>query len=376
MPATISQLRDALRRLADWPATEFPVLTAYLDLRPQSAGDNPQVRSGQVVLRDRLREIEREREPHSAAHESLLADAERIDRYIDEEALPGARCLALFACHGAARRWEALHTSAVLEDDVHAGPLPRLLPLARLADQTESLVALADTNTLRLFALRSGALEEIGLLDDESDDYSQFCGGGWSQARFQRHVEEHRQAFAELAAKAIEDVAARENAQLIVLAGDEVAVPLLTDALPKPLAERTRGSLRIDSRASLEAVEEEALPFFETVRADEVEDAADRLVGAQRSGGLASAGLEQTLDALRIGQVAELIVDASAEFEQESIEEAIRLAASTAARIRFPSDHGGLRKLGGIGGLLRFDLEGPVSGAQPDEQREGAPVTG
>jgi len=376
MSATISQLRDALRRLADWPATDLPVISAYLDLRPQSAGDNPQVRSGQIVLRARLREIERELEPHTPAHESLLADTQRLERYIDEEALPGARCLALFSCHGAERRWEALHTSVVLEDDVRAGALPRLRPLARLADARESLIALADTNTLRLFALRSGALQEIGLLDDEPDDYSQFAGGGWSQARFQRHVEEHRQAFAQLAAAAIEEVAARESVQVIVLAGDEVAIPLLTEALPKPLAERTRGSLRIDTGASPEEVEQEALPFLEAIGAQAAAEAADRLVGAQRSGGLGSAGLERTLEALRLGQVAELLVDTAGEFEEERIEEAIRLAASTDARIRFCSDHGGLRKLGGVGGLLRFDLHGPVSGAQSDERREGAPVSG
>jgi peptide subunit release factor 1 (eRF1) len=375
MPARIGQLRDALRRLADWPATDLPVISAYLDLRPGSAGDNPQVRSGQIVLRDRLREIESELEANTPAHDSLVADIERIDDYIENEALPDVRCLALFACHGLDERVEVLHTSADLEDRVSAAGRPWLLPLARLSDQDEALLALADTNTLRIFALRSGALEEIGLVDDDTYDYSQTSAGGWSQNRFQRHVEEHRQAFAQLAAQAIEEVAQQEDARVVVLAGDEVALPLLTEALPQHLAERTRGSLRIDMRATAEEVEEEALAFLETIQAADAEDAADRLVGASRSDGLGVAGLASTLEALRLGQVDELLIDSSAEFDDESSEELIRLAASTAARIRFCAGHGGLRKLGGVGGLLRFRLEGPVSDAQSVDEAERAHVS-
>ncbi|CAN5857237.1 hypothetical protein BH24CHL6_BH24CHL6_07110 [soil metagenome] len=376
MAARIAQLRDALRRLADWPATDLPVISAYLDLRPGSAGDNPQVRSGLVVVRDRLREIESELEPRTPAHDSLTADIERIDDYIENEALPAARCLALFACHGLGERFEVLHTSVGLEDQVVSGGRPRLLQLARLGDEDQALVALADTNTLRLFALRSGALEEIGLLDDQADDYSQPSGGGWSQNRFQRHVQEHRQAFAELAAGAIDKVAQQEQARVLVLAGDEVALPLLTDALPQHLAERTRGSLRIDMRATPEEVEEEALAFLQTVHAADAEEAADRLVGAHRSAGLGVAGLDDTLQALRLGQVDEMLIDSSAEFDAESIEEAIGLAATTDARIRFCTDHGGLRKLGGVGALLRFRLDGPVSDPQSVDRAEGAPVSG
>jgi hypothetical protein len=368
--------RATLRGLAAWPQTEVPTISAYLDLRPQATGENPQVRSGLIVLRDRLRQLEREYSPHSAEHDSLGQDVERLDDYLESEALPDVQCLAVFACHGSDRRFAAIETAHPLDNQVSAGAHPRLMPLARLADQDEAVVALADTNTLRLFARRSGALEEIGLLDDEPDDYSRADVGGWSQARFQRHVEEHREAFAELAVQALDEVARQEQAHRLVICADEVAAKLLVDALPKPLAENVRGILRADTRATAEELGREVLPFLEQLDNDEANEAADRLVGELSREGLAVAGVEGTEAALTVGQVAELLVDPAIELDEAVIEGLLRAAAATDARIRFPPDHGGLRQLGGLGGLLRFGLDRDVSGPQSGDQRQGAAVSG
>jgi hypothetical protein len=363
VPTTPGATRQLLRRLAEWPPSEMPVISAYLDLRPQATGQNPQVRSGQIVLRDRLREIERSLEPHSPQHESFSADAERIKRHVEEEALPAAQGLAIFACHGE-RRFEALETLIEAGNEVSVGAHPRLLPLARLADTEQALVALADTNTLRMFALSAGGLDEIGLVDDEPDDYGKRDMGGWSQARFQRHVEAHRAEFAALAADAVDQVAQQEEAGIVVMAGDEVALPLLRERLPQRTSEMVRGVLRIDMRATLDQVERQVLPFLAKAQSEAATDAADRLFGAVRGDGLGAGGVAPTRRALELGQVTELIVDAAADFGEDVGEELVRRAAATDAGIRFVEGHAGLRELGGVGGLLRFRLEGGSRAAE------------
>jgi peptide chain release factor subunit 1 len=356
MPITPAGIRQLLRRLADWPPTDLPVISAYLDLRPQATGQNPAVRSGQVVLRDRVREIERSLEDHTPAHESFTADAERINRFVEDEALPAAQGAAVFACRGE-NRFEALATAAEMANEVSIGRLPRLLPLARLADDEQAVVALADTNTLRLFTIRSGDLQEIGLVDDEPGDYSQSEVGGWSQGRFQRHVEDHRAQFAELAAEGIEQLVNRENAGVVVLAGDEIAIPLLRGALSQPVADRVRGTLRLELRATPEEVAAEALPFLAAVSDAALTDATDRLVGAVRGDGMGVAGMADTRRAAENGQVMELIVDPAAEFGEGEIEGLVRQAVATDARVRFIDQHSGLRELGGVGGFLRFRVD-------------------
>ncbi|HSH21879.1 MAG TPA: Vms1/Ankzf1 family peptidyl-tRNA hydrolase, partial [Candidatus Caenarcaniphilales bacterium] len=353
-----------------WPETELPVITAYLDLRPQVTGNNPHTRPGQIVLRDQLREAEASLEPHTPAHDSFTADVERIDRFIEDEALPDAQGLALFNCHGEGR-FETVATAISLSNDVTVDRFPRLLPLAHLADEAQAVFALADTNTLRLFASRSGELEEVGLVDDDPDDYSRHQAGGWSQARFQRHVDEHRAQFADLAAAAIDEVVTREQAEVVVLAGDEVVIPVLREKLSQKVADLVRGVVRLDMRATLDDVAAEVLPFLEVVRADDNNDAADRLVGAVRGDGMGIAGHEQTRQALEQGQVMELLIDSDADLGPDA-ELLMRTATLTDARIRFVDDHGGLRELGGVGALLRFRLDRAVNESPEEAEEVGA----
>lgn len=47
-----------LRRLAEPEPGEPPVVSVYLDMRLHATGENSAVRSGLIVLKDRLREIE------------------------------------------------------------------------------------------------------------------------------------------------------------------------------------------------------------------------------------------------------------------------------------------------------------------------------
>jgi peptide chain release factor subunit 1 len=265
-----------------------------------------------------------------------------------------------------------LATAAETANEVTVGRIPRLLPLARLADREQAVVALADTNTLRLFTLRSGLLKEVGLLDDDPDDYSATEAGGWSQGRFQRHVEEHRTQFAELAAKSIEEVVNRENASVVVLAGDEVAMPLLRDELSQPVADKVRGTLRLELRATAEEVAAEALPFLEAVHDAELSDAADRLVGAALGEGMGVAGLEETRRALELGQVMELIADGAATLGEAELEELVRQAVATDARVRFIEGHERLRELGGVGGFLRFRLDRAANEPADEVERVGA----
>ena len=357
-------LRNLLRRLADWQAPDATIISAYLDLRPHAGGDNPNVRAGMTVLRDRLRQIERNFQEHTPAHETFAKDVERINALIDDR-MPGVSGLAVFAAGGLGL--EAAETRIPLNDEVEIAPHPMLVPLARLADAEQAVIALADTSTLRLFVHRSGALEETGLVDDDNDDYSKTEKGGWSQARYQRHVQEHREAFAKLAVEAIDELVGQEEARVLILAGDEVALPLIRDELPKPLAALDRGTLRLEMRATLKEVEAEVLPMLAAFRAQDAEDAADRLVGAALGDAMAVGGARATRNALMLGQALELVLDpAEVDGGDADPEELVRLAAGTDARIRFATDHEGLRRFGGVGALLRFRLDRPIDDPNVD----------
>lgn len=344
-----------LRRLADMEPRDPPVLSIYLDMRPHQTGENPALRSGLVVLKDRLGEIEKTFAPRGDDFDSFRNDAERIQRYLEDDFNSAAQGVAIFACAGQGL-WETVEVGEPFENQISVGPVPDLYQLARLLNEQETtLIAVVDTNTVRLFVTRTGWLDEVGGPDDDPAQYGKRKMGGWSQARYQRHVDETRESFAREAAAEIERVSEKEGAVRIVLAGDEIAVPLLRKALSaRTLAMVQEEVPRLDIKTPPDEVSLEIEPILARVEAEDARSAAELLVEAVRGDGLGVAGLESTCRALEYGQVDQLLLDPTANLDEEVRAELVRLATSTGAGIQVVEDHSSFRQMGGIGALLRY----------------------
>ncbi len=349
-------MRDLLRRLAETEPTDLPVLSVYLDMRPQATGEDPGRRISLTILRDRLSRIEATLGPRGDAFDSFHADAEKIQAFLDDEFDRSAQGLAIFACSGT-NLWETVETGTPFEDEVGADTVPQLFQLARLLDEQQTVVvAVVDTNTARLFLSRIGRLDEAGGPDEDPANHQKRSMGGWSQANYQRHIDKHHADFAQEAAGAIEGLVQRYGAERVILAGDEVALTPLMAAL----SDRTKGLvgdvLRVDIRAPRDQVAAEIAPVLERMEAEASSATADQVVAAVRSDGLGVAGLDATRQALDGGQVDLLLLDASAELDDDQRNELIRLAATTGADVEVVEAHPGLARLGGVGALLRYRL--------------------
>jgi hypothetical protein len=176
-------VRDTLRRLAAIEPGDLPVLSVYLDVGPQMIGEKPELRSGLIVLKDRLNELVMTFWPHGPVLESIRADAALIGHYLDEAYAPGARGLALFACTGRGL-FEVVEVGVPFENQVTAGPAPNLIQLARLLDEPERAVVAAldtTTSTAWLVVRRQGFLVEMGGPGDKNTMlYCTRSLGGWS----------------------------------------------------------------------------------------------------------------------------------------------------------------------------------------------------
>ena len=62
--------------------------------------------------------------------------------------------------------------------------------------------------------------------------------GGWSQARYQRHIENYHLQHVKEVVETLEKIVTREGLDHIVIAGDQVVIPLLREQMPKALAEK------------------------------------------------------------------------------------------------------------------------------------------
>ncbi len=87
-----------LRRLAEMESGDAPIMTVYLDMRPQVGGENPGSRQGLTILKDRLREIEKSLPVRGPELDSFREDVQQIEQYLDRDFGSDAAGLALFAC--------------------------------------------------------------------------------------------------------------------------------------------------------------------------------------------------------------------------------------------------------------------------------------
>ena len=125
---------------------------------------------------------------------------------------------------------------------------PHLYPLARVLDQyPRYAVLVADTHRSRIVVVAANNVETTEQVTGTKTRRHKM--GGWSQARYQRHIENYHQQHAKEVAETLTRLVRDEGIGAIVIAGDNVAVPLVRDELPKDIAARVVDVVKLDDHA-------------------------------------------------------------------------------------------------------------------------------
>src|SRR3954462_7644229 len=348
MPST-DQLTAQLDRLAALDPGPFPVVSLYLNLQPNEFGRDRFEPFLRKELADRLRTYQ----GHGPERDSIEQDAAKIREYVTR--LDGSlNGLALFTSSGA-ELFEAVPLAAPI--DAHRlfiDDLPHLYPLARLLDEYPRYLALvADTHSARMFVVAANSTVKTERIENQKTKHHK--QGGWSQARYQRHTENFHLLHAKEVVDAVDRIVHEEGLDKILIAGDEVIVPLLREQLPKHLNEKVIDILKLDIRTGEHEVLSATLEALRQKDAETDRERVEALLGAYRGNGLATVGVENVRKAFELGQVDELMMTANAE-AGEADQELVRLASQTSAPVRFIEDAALLESVGGVGAFLRFKL--------------------
>jgi peptide subunit release factor 1 (eRF1) len=342
----------------------LPVLSVYLDWRPEATGERPALRAARVVVKDRLRQIQHAFWPRGAAYDAMLADAARIKHYLDEEAPPSAEGLAIFACESLGL-FETLEAGVPFATEVMASATPNLYPLARLLDDQETaIVAVVNTHTARIFVSHRGLLRELkGLARDPKYFHLLKGAVAMEQAHYQRYAITQRNRFAEEVAQQLDRLVTELDAAQVILAGDDVAAATLKAALtPRVAALLHVLPLHIDIGATRDEVWDEVAPMVRETEAEHDRSLVERLMGEALSARLGVVGLEETRDALTAGQANTLILLANGSLTGQLRNQLISLATKTGADVEVVDDNVALAPLGDVGALLRYR---PIAAPRP-----------
>jgi hypothetical protein len=366
----IPQVAVRSPELAELVRSEGPFVTVYLTTEADI--DNAAQRSEQrwKTLRGDL-----------AGAGASKAALDTIEALVPDAHLEG-QCLAAVAgpdgvCH-------VEHQPEPPRRDVgRVAPLPSIVPLLEWRQVSPPhVVVLADREGADLVAVRHAA-EEIRREAGGTDGPIRKVGpGGWSQRRYQQRAENTWQQNAQDVANELVRLADQVNARLVVAAGDVRALQLLTDGLPRSLAERLQ--VVEGGRAagvSLDAVAEDVVRAVATAVAADTVEVLRKFREERGQGDRAADGPAATLTALAAAQVDMLLVHddpddertawfgpepnqvgttaaavagfgASQPVEGRLVDVAVRAALGTGAGVQVVPGGGGPK--GGLGAILRW----------------------
>ncbi len=365
--------------LAALEPSPFPFISLYLSLAPNQNGREDHHQFVRKVFKERANGCPEE----SPERQSFDKDVERIDQYLKSGIDASTQGLAIFASSGS-EFFDALPVEAPFENHLlFIGSVPHLYPLAKLIDTYPRYAAvMLDTNKARIFVFGGKEERQEKIVGEKTRRNSK---GGWSQARYQRRADNFHMLHIKEVVDTLDKIVRDENINHIVVAGADVAMPILREQLPKHLAEKIVEIGAHEDGESGSFVERTMAALREKDAETDAEKVQE-LMDAWQSGGLGVTGPEATLSAFQLGQVDELIITASPELlknvqklpddaapgevkadtsapqgtaDEQRLklsDELVTRAHRTSARIRFIEDENLLAGVGGVGALLRFRI--------------------
>jgi peptide chain release factor subunit 1 len=298
--------RQAVERLAGFHSPEWPIISLYLRVdREHITDDHYSIR-----LKNLLKQASENPgiELSRAQAEAVEADLERIRIFFRDHGDEFGQGVALFAS-SPANLWEVYETPREISNCVSVDFRPAIAPLVRMLELCEPLcVCLVSRDRARIFM---GHMSEFGeravRLDQEVP--GQHEQGGWSQARFQRHIEEHvHQHFKRLASDLFH-LFEQEPFRFLVLGGPHEVVSDFLGYLHPYLRERYIGTFYVLMEATAKQVREEATKIVREWLRQEKQRYLDLLRNEALSNDMGVTGLEKVIEALQMGNVLSLIVD-------------------------------------------------------------------
>src|SRR5262245_33644106 len=290
-----------LRELATFRAENGCATTIYLNLDPSDVPTAGDAQTRMSALLNSAEKVDRRDLTHEQRG-ALKADFARIERWFDDEfERDGARAVAVFAA-GLDNFWTTLALPEPAPDRfkvAHEFFLAPLVPVVARADGT--LVAVVGREQGHLYRLEAGRLQEIGDYSDETP--GRHDQGGWSQARYQRHIEKLVQDHVRDVAEVLDRSRRRLHVPKIVLVCSEDMRSEFTDALSSEAREALVGWAPAEAHAAPAQLLDTVIPVLAEAEAkDEAEVMARWREEAGRNA-RAAAGWEQTLEAASDGRV-------------------------------------------------------------------------
>jgi len=390
---TLDELKQQITVLASVEETDAPFVSVYLNLEDKTTGWRETLDERAHILRRILKGND-------------LADLEevlgKIEEWLTTDLLPEAKGVAIFArgtCGGAFML--PMQFAVPLPNWIAVYPTPNIYHLMELKDNYHRyIVLLTKPDRACILEVNLGAATTAAWINEP--DLRTRVGQEWSRPHYQIHQAHRGNRFVHAKISILKQLMQAGGHTHLILAGDPEITGRIRIALPNELADKLVDVIPATERDQQADVVMATLYSFIEHEEMESRSVAERLIEGLRSHNLAVAGTEDTLDALRWGEVDTLVMASGYQPDpgwtctacraigtelpetpvcpecgkpstrSTDIREALlRLAGQLERPVEMVEHSDELMSLGGIGCLLRTQLD-----KQIDHQTAAAAATG
>lgn len=296
-----------LHRLAQWDTRPQPTMSLYLAL------DNP--REGRLqTLGKMIKTKEQKMRSNGSAKmwESLVADLDQANRFVEELPLGPDRGLVLFSCADR-DKFQAYTLPILVPNLLEVGPGPYIRPLAALMDDHGgTFIVVLDSRRARFYEGYLGQIGELADLEINMEPAALERDGDQGRAgdrRISNRADEAKLRLAkEVNAVLLQSFETHQDRHLLV-GGPKAAVEALTPLLHPYLIKRLTGFFSCEVNAPLSVVTQAVTEAQTRARKERQKKLLVTLTDNLGPKGQAATGLNQTLAALYEGRVHTLFVN-------------------------------------------------------------------
>jgi peptide chain release factor subunit 1 len=384
MATTNKIIDERIKYLSDFPETDYPFITLYLSV---NSHENlfEQAEKNRIFVKDSFRdaldEIKKQNNKDKLA--CLQKDEEKILDYINNSLISQAHGAAIFACNKLGV-FETFQSLMPFENYFSIDSIPHLKQIAYQAEEFENtLVIMVDSKYSKIFSLKLGGFvfREIDVTNIVHKYHKQ---GGWSQARYQRHIKDQMQKHYEETAKIATELFDKEQYGNVILIGQEQEVDKFKLDLPKRV---NMTIINVDHLYMKENINKILETIMQDLRKTEKErelNVVKDMVTLAQSGGSETLGIQDTIQLAQEGRISLLVANKDFSFEgwkcdkcyyiektqhqagcnkcngnmkrMDVLEEAIRLTLKNEGKINLVEDKAAeeLKKYESIGAYLRY----------------------
>jgi peptide chain release factor subunit 1 len=290
-------------QLADLAALESEdgVVSLYLGVEPRLLYDRGVAVKKLKSAADRFQRSE----ASGRWKEAFERERERIFAYVED--WTPSRGLAIFACEPK-NVFAAFPLDLFVPTMVQVDRTTRTGLLASLLDEfPRTAIAVVQRDKASIYLLEQGRRSEASTL--EADVPGQHRQGGWSQSRFQSHIEFQVSQHLKEVGEELERLSKEAPFDSLIVGGTAETTAALDKLLPAGLLAKRIGTFPVDVKhVTDDEIQEQALQIRERAEREEENRLVQAILDNAAADGRGVVGLEPTLEAAVDGRVRELAV--------------------------------------------------------------------